>query len=137
MFRTLSPTEWISVISLSLGLAALLVRFLIGEERATAKLHLLITVIVLVAVSGTVAAANSLIWATTVNALTGRIYHVIGNQEKTTEQILLELGPVEAKSFAAALDLLQERHRVESRVAQATLSGDRQALVRLWRALPE
>ena len=137
MFPSLSATEWISVISFSLSLAALLARFLTKQGNVTAKLHLLTTVIVLAIVSGGVATVNSLSWAANVDALAERIYVVIGNQEKTTEQVLLELGPVEGKSFAAALALLQTRHRIESRVDQATLYKDRQVLVRLWRAVPE
>lgn len=137
MFSGLSPTEWISVISFSLSLATLLARFLTKRDKVTAKLHLLTTVLVLAIVSGAVATANSLIWAANVDAVAKRIYVAIGNQEKTTEQVLLELGPVEAKSFAAALASLQTRHLIESRVDTATLYKNQKVLVRLWRAIPE
>lgn len=137
MFPGLSPTEWVTVVSFSLSLAALIARFLTKQDKVTAKLYLLTTVVVLAIVSGAVATANSLIWAANVDAVAERIYIAIGNQEKTTEQVLLELGPVEAKSFAEALVLLQKRHLIESRVDQATLYRNRQVLVRLWRAVPE
>jgi len=137
MFSGLSPTEWISVISFSLSLAALLARFLTKRHKVTAKLHLLTTVVVLAIVSGAVETVNSLIWAANVDAVAERIYVAIGNQEKTTEQVLLELGPVEAKSFAAALASLQTQHLIESRVDKAVLYRDQQVLVRLWRAVPE
>lgn len=137
MFPGLSPTEWVTVISFSLSLAALIARFLTKRDKGTAKLYLLTTVVVLAIVSGAVATANSLIWAASVDAVAERIYITIGNQERTTEQVLLELGPVEAKSFTEAFVLLQKRHLIESRVHQATLYRDRQVLVRLWRAVPE
>jgi len=137
MFPGLSPIEWISIASFALSLAALLARFLTKRDKVTAKSHLLTTVVVLAIVSGAIATVNWLSWAANVDALAERIYTAVGNQEKTTEQILLELGPVEGKSFATALALLQTRRRLESRVDQATLFKDRKVLVRLWRALPK
>ena len=137
MFPGLSPIEWISIASFALSLAALLARFLTKRDKVTAKAHLLTTVVVLAIASGAIATMNWLSWAADVDALADRIYRAVGNQEKTTEQILLELGPVEGKSFATALALLQTRRHLESRVDQATLSKNRQVLVRIWRALPK
>ncbi len=137
MFPGLSPIEWISVASFSLSLAALLVRFITRCDKVSAKSHLLTAVVVLAIISGGLATVDSLQKAAKLDALAERIYIAIGNQEKTTDQLLLELGPLEDKSFSAAFALLQTRHRVESRVDQAALYRDRQVTVRLWRAVPE
>lgn len=137
MFPDLSPIEWISVASFSLSMAALLARFLTRVDKVSAKSHLLTAVVVLAIVSGTLGTVNLLRRAANVDALAERIYIAIGNQEKTTDQLLMELSPIEDKSFAAAFVLLQKKHRIESRDEQATLYRDRQVSVRLWRAVPE
>lgn len=137
MFSGLSLIEWISVASFSLSLAAMLARFITGDDKVSAKSHLLTAVVILAISSGAFATINSFQKAANVNALAERIYIAIGNQEKTTDQLLIELGPLESKSFSEALALLQARHRVESRVEQASLYRDRQVFVRLWRAVPE
>ena len=137
MLPGLSLIEWISVASFSLSLAALLTRFITRGDKVSAKAHLLTAVVVLAIASGALATVNSLQRAANVDALAERIYIAIGNQEKTTDQLLIELGPLEDKSFSAALALLQVRHRVENRVEQAALYKDRQVSVRLWRAVPE
>jgi hypothetical protein len=137
MFSGLSPIEWISVTSFSLSLAAMLARFITRDEKVSAKSHLLTAVVILAISSGALATINSLQKAADVDALAERIYIAIGNQEKTTDQILIELGPLEVKSFSAALALLQARHRIESSVEKASLYRNRQVFVRLWRALPK
>lgn len=133
----LSPIEWVSVASFSLSLAALLVRFFTKREKVSAKSHLLATFVIMTIISGILATANSLQKATNVHTLAERIYVTIGNQEKSTDQLIIELGSPEDKAFSSALALLQSQHRVESRLEQATLYKDREVAVRLWRALPE
>lgn len=137
MIWDLSPIEWVSAASFSLGFAALLVRLATNRTNVSARSHLLATVVVLVFVSGALATANSLQKAANIAHLAERIYVAIGNQEKTTDQLIVELGPLEDKAFSAALALLQDRHRVDSRIEEANLYKDRQVYVRLWRALPE
>ena len=137
MLSTLSPLEWISLASFSLSLAALLARFITSSDKVSAKSHLLTTVVVLAIMSCTLAMVDSLQRAARIESLAERIYIAIGNQEKTTDQLLIELGPLEEKSFSAALALLQARHRLDNRVEQAFLYKDRQVFVRLWRAVPE
>lgn len=136
MFPDLSPIEWVSVTSLSLSMAALLARFL-TKNNVSAKAHLLTAVAVLAIVSAGLSVASTFRRSAEVNALAESIYIAIGNQEKTTEQLLLELGARDDRSFAAAVDLLKTRHRLESRIEQATFNKDRQVTVRLWRAVSE
>ena len=137
MFQNLSPIEWISVASFSLSLAALLARFITKDDKVSAKSHLLTTVAVLAILSCALATVNSLQRSASVAALAEDIYIAIGNQEKTTDQLLIELGTPENKIFSASLALLKAQHRIDSNVEDAVSDRHRQVKVRLWRAVPE
>lgn len=137
MFPDLLPVEWVSVTSLSLSLAALLARFLTRKDNVSAKMHLLAAVVVLAIVSAALSVAFTLRRSAEASALAESIYIEIGNQEKTTDQLLVELEIHDYRNFAAAFELLKIRHRLASRIEQATFDNDRQVTVRLWRAIPE
>jgi len=137
MFPGLSPMEWVSVASFSLSLGALLARSLTKSANASTRAHLLAAVVLLAVTSGAVGTANSLRRVARVEALADRIYVAIGNQEKTTDQLLIELGALEEKSFSAAMGLLEARNRIDSRVEEVPFHRGRPLFVRLWRGIPE
>lgn len=136
MLPDLTSIEWLSVISFSVSLAALLTRFLTKKEKVSAKAHLLTAVAVFAIVSAGLATIYSLRRGAEVAALADSIYLAIGNQEKTTDQLMLEIGAKDDKNFTAALALLKSRRLLDSRLEQVSLYKDRMIWVRIWRAIP-
>ena len=134
MVPDLTAIEWVSVSSLSLSLAALLARFLTKVDKVSAKAHLLTAVAVLAILSAVVASAHSFKKASDIAALSAQIYAALGNQQKTTDQLIVELGLQKELNFSAALETLREKHAIESEVGQTPILG-RPNAVRVWRAL--
>ena len=133
MLPDLTPTEWISIFSFSLSLAALALRFFI--DQPSAKAQLLTAVLILAVLSVGITAIYSVRRATEVSKLANQLVSVLGNQEKTADQIVVDLNYPDMKLFASALSLLQVERRADSRIEQLPLSKERQVPVRLWRAL--
>jgi hypothetical protein len=137
MLPDLTAIEWISVSSLSLSLAALLARFIAKEDKVSARMHLLTAGVVLAMLSAGVATAASFRRASEIATISADIYLALGNQQKTTDQLVVELGPQKELSFNAALAQLKAHKRIEAEVDQVAIRGGRPNAVRLWRALPD
>lgn len=133
MLPDLSPTEWLSVASFSLGLGALVLRFFVKDPSA--KAHLSTAVLLLAVISVGINAIQSGRRANDVQRLGERIVLVLGNQEKTADQVVIELNYPDMKVFTSALVLLENEARIESRVVDATLTKEQKVPVRVWRAL--
>lgn len=136
MLPDLTALEWVSVTSLSLSLAALLARFFTKDDKVSARVHLLTAAVVLALLSAGLGAVYSIRRASEIAALSAEIYTALGNQQKTTDQLLVEIGPQKEVHFNAAIAHLRAEHRIESEVDQVAVRGGRLNAVRLWRALP-
>ena len=137
MFSELSPIEWITVISFSLSLATIIAELSIKKKKTHVKSRLLVAFIIFAILAGTLATINALHKASNVDAMAEKIYVALGNQEKTIDQLLIELGPLDDQYFSSALAQLKSKNRIDSQVEKASLDNDRKVFVRLWRALPE
>jgi hypothetical protein len=135
MLPDLTAMEWVSVTSLSLSLSALVARFLTKDEKISARAHLLSAVVVLALLSAALGSIYSFKRAAEIAALADEIYFVLGNQQKTTDQILVELGPQKEANFTAAIAALRSKHAIESEVEQIQIHSSRPNAVRVWRAL--
>ena len=133
MLPDFSPTEWFSAASLSLSLSALLLGIFV--ENPTAKQRLLAACSMLAILSAGVAVLQSARSAAEIGDMAEQVVVALGNQEKTSEQLLVELGGPDRKTFALALDLLRKRQRIDSRIEQVQISKERTTAIRLWRAL--
>lgn len=135
MLPDLTAMEWVSVTSLSLSLSALAARFLTKDEKVSARAHLLSAVVTLSLLSAALGSIYSFKRAAETAALAEEIYFVLGNQQKTTDQILVELGLQKESNFTAAIAALRSKHIIESEVEQIQIHGGRPNAVRVWRAL--
>lgn len=135
MLPDLTAIEWVSVISLSLSLAALVARFFTKDKNVSAKTHLLTAVVVLSVLSGVLGSIHSVTRASEMAALSSEIYSILGNQQKTTDQILVELGPQKETNFTAAIASMKKKRLIESEVDHLQIRGGRPNAIRLWRAL--
>jgi hypothetical protein len=135
MLPDLTALEWVSVTSLSLSLGMLLARFFTKDDKVSARLHLLTAAVVLALLSASLGAVYSFRRASEIAALSAEIYTALGNQQKTTDQLLVELGPQKEVNLNAAIAHLKAVHRIESEVDQVAVRGGRPNAVRLWRAL--
>lgn len=135
MLPDLTAIEWVSVASFSLSLAALLARFFTRGDKVSARVHLLTAAVVLALLSASLGVVYSIRRASEIVALSGEIYAALGNQQKTVDQLVVELGPQKELNLNAAIAYLRAEHRIESEVDQVVIRGGHPNAVRLWRAI--
>lgn len=134
MIPDLSPTEWVSIASFSLGLGALVARFF--TKHPSAKEHLTTAALIFVIASVAVTTSQSMLRARDATRLAERIVFSIGNQEKTTDQVQVELNFPDPKLFASAMAMLEREGKTVSRVIEVQLPTRQVAPLRLWRVNP-
>ena len=104
-------------------------------EKVSARAHLLVAVVVLALVSAGVGTAYAVRRGTEVSRLSTNIYAALGNQQKTSDQLLIELGPQTEVLFNAAFAQLKSQKKIESEIEHVSVHGNQPNAVRLWRAL--
>jgi hypothetical protein len=131
MIPNLSPTEWLSIGSFSLGFGAVLARLFVNNPSVKAHLSTAVLILAIIAISiNTIQSAKH---AREVQQLSNRILSVLGNQEKTADQIVIDLNYQDFKAVTLALASLEDAGSVESRVVEAEVTTKFKVSVRLWR----
>ena len=126
---TLRPTELVSIASFSLGLATLVLRFWI--ERPSAKQQSYIAAIVFFMLSGSILIFQEAQRANQVGAMRLQIVEILGNQEKTVDQLRSEMNTPDPVNFAEAFSQLQDQHFIDHRIEYLNVTH-LQNQVQLW-----
>ena len=132
MLPDLTPVEWLSIASFSLALGGFVLRFFVSNPSA--KAHLAAAALLLAVVALGINVLDSARRAHEVKQLSGRIIEILGDGEKTLDQVLIELNSPDLKTLAKAFALLDSEDRLDNRLEEVHLTRQQTVQVRLWRA---
>lgn len=132
MLPDLTSLEWLSIASFSLALGGLVLHFFVSKPSA--KSHLAAAALTLAVVALGINVLQSARDTHEVKQLSGRIIEILGDGEKTFDQILIELNSPDLKTSAKAFALLDSEGKLDNRLEEVRLTRQQTVQVRLWRA---
>jgi hypothetical protein len=134
MWLDLAPTELMALGSFSLVLGGLLLRLIVTTPSA--KEHLTAAALVFTVLTLGLITFHSARRAEDVRQISERIVVVLGNSEKTFDQVLAEVRTPGLRRFSAAFEFLETKGRLDSRLEPVQLTPRQTIQVRLWRVVP-
>jgi hypothetical protein len=123
----------LSIGSFSLGLGTLVMRFFVAPS---AKEYLVVAAVIFFVAASAIAIGDWNHRAREVTRLSTQIVAVIGNGEKTRDQVAAEVGETDSNLFSAAFDQLRVQGELDSRLATVSLTPQQTIVIRLWYARP-
>jgi hypothetical protein len=132
MLPDLTPIEWLSIAGFSLALGTFVLSCINLTPSAKARLVAASLSFAIVALGINI--VQSVGRAHEVRQLSGRIIEILGNGEKTLDQVQIDLNNPDLKMFVRAFALLDSEGRIDNRLVEVHLTRQQTVQVRLWRA---
>jgi hypothetical protein len=131
MLPDLTPVEWLTVAGFCLALGGFLLRLFISDQSA--KMHLAVAVLLLIVIVLGISMFYSARLAHETKEMSSRIIEILGNSEKTLDQVQIEMNNPDRKIFARAVALLDSEDRLDNCLEEVHLTRQQTVQVRLWR----
>lgn len=113
---------YLPIASFALAVGTLVARF--AERSSGARPHLITALLVFLVLSLAATGVATFVERGRIHSLADEIISVIGNRQKTYDEILFETRSSRGASVAVAIELLERHRRIGSEITTLTSKGD-------------